>query len=139
MHKGTPLVCVSNIGGSRYLLIAMSRREDRANGVVTGHCWIPHIPKCLRHLRRLYYRAILIFRAGSRNSIIIEPREAIYANAKTSLPDTSSRQQRLRDGRDSAPDLATSYLRSYAQYKILFKTRVRPGCCTKCCTVNWSL
>ena len=42
-----------------------------------------------------------------------------YANAKTALPDTSSRQQRLRDGQDSAPDLATSCLRSYAQYKIL--------------------
>ena len=37
------------------------------------------------------------------------------------LPDTSSRQQRLRDGQDSAPDLATSCLRSYAQYKILLK------------------
>ena len=62
-------------------------------------------------------------RAGSRNSVIIEPREAIHANAKRSLPDTSSRQQRLRDGQDSAPDVATPCLRSYAQYKILFKNK----------------
>ena len=61
-------------------------------------------------------------RAGSRNFDIIITKGS-YANTKTALPDTSSRQQRLRDGQDSAPDLATSCLRSYAQYKILFKKK----------------